>query len=109
MRRLLFVCSRNRLRSPTAEAVFASLDGLEVSSAGTSPDAECAISHDLIEWADSIFVMEKRHKKILQERFGKAIAGKTVVSLNIPDCYSYMQTELVDLLRMKMAPFLNRS
>jgi predicted protein tyrosine phosphatase len=32
-RRILFVCSQNRLRSPTAEQVFASWPGIEVASA----------------------------------------------------------------------------
>jgi predicted protein tyrosine phosphatase len=31
---VLFVCSQNKLRSPTAEQVFANWPGVEVSSAG---------------------------------------------------------------------------
>ncbi len=108
LRRILFVCARNRLRSPTAEAIFASVDGIEVSSAGTAPDAECPISADLIEWADEIYVMESRQKKLLQSRFGKAIQGKSLVSLGIPDRYTYMQPELVALLKAKLAPVLDR-
>jgi UDP-N-acetylmuramyl pentapeptide synthase len=38
-RHILFVCSRNRLRSPTAEQVFADWPGVETASAGLSPDA----------------------------------------------------------------------
>ncbi len=34
MEKLLFICSQNRLRSPTAEAVFSESEGLEVESAG---------------------------------------------------------------------------
>jgi predicted protein tyrosine phosphatase len=109
LRRLLFVCARNRLRSPTAEALFASLEGIEVGSAGTAPDAECPISLDMIEWADMIFVMESRQRKVLQSRFGKALQGKHIVCLGIPDRYTYMQPELVALLRAKLAPFLGQS
>jgi len=108
LKRLLFVCARNRLRSPTAEAVFAAVEGIEVSSAGTAPDAECPVSVEIIEWADAVFVMESRQKKILQQRFGKALDGKTVVCLGIPDRYRYIQPELVSLLRAKMAAFLSR-
>lgn len=37
--RVLFVCSQNSLRSPTAEAVFRDDPRLEVRSAGTDADA----------------------------------------------------------------------
>jgi len=37
MTNLLFLCSRNRLRSPTAEPVFADRPGVETASAGLSP------------------------------------------------------------------------
>jgi predicted protein tyrosine phosphatase len=109
MKRLLFVCARNRLRSPTAEAVFAGVDGIETSSAGTAPDAECVIDLEMVEWADSIFVMEARQKKFLLNRFAEALKEKTVVCLRVPDHYTYMQPELIDLLRQKMAAYLGRA
>lgn len=61
MKRLLFICSENRLRSPTAEAVLSEYDGVEAIGAGTNADAETPVSADLIEWADIVFVMEKVH------------------------------------------------
>jgi len=106
LRRLLFVCARNRLRSPTAEAIFASVEGIEVSSAGTAPDAECPVSADLIEWADEIYVMERRQSKLLQQRFAEALAGRRIVCLDVGDRYTYMQPELIDLLRSRMAEYL---
>lgn len=102
----MFVCARNRLRSPTAEAIFASVDGVEVSSAGTAPDADCPISADLIDWANELFVMESRQRKILLQRFGTALADENTVCLGVPDRYEYMQPELIELLRAKMAPYL---
>jgi len=57
MKRLLFICSENRLRSPTAEAVFSEYDGVEAIGAGTNADAETPVSGDLIEWADIVLVM----------------------------------------------------
>ena len=60
--RLLFICSRNRFRSPTAEAVFAAAPGIETASAGIAPDAECPVTEDLIQWADLILAMETSHK-----------------------------------------------
>jgi len=63
MKRVLFVCGRNRSRSPTAESIFADYPGVETASAGTSPDADTPMSSDLIEWADIIFVMEPVHRR----------------------------------------------
>ncbi len=106
LRKLLFVCARNRLRSPTAEAIFSDLDGFEVSSAGTAPDAECVISSDLIEWADVVFVMEQRQKTLLKGRFGTLLQGKRLVCLGVSDRFGYMQEELIALLRAKVLPLL---
>ena len=49
---VLFVCSENRLRSPTVANVFAGLPGVETLSAGTNKDFDTPVSGDLIEWAD---------------------------------------------------------
>lgn len=102
MKRLLFVCSQNRLRSPTAEAVFAEHPRLEVLSAGTNNDAETPLSGDLIDWADVIVVMEKAHKNRISKKFKSRLAGKRIVVLGIPDEYEYMQPELVTLLKTKL-------
>ena len=100
------MCARNRLRSPTAEAIFSDLDGFEVSSAGTAPDAECVISADLIEWADDVFVMEQKQKTQLKVRFGAVLKEKRLICLGVPDRFGYMQEELVALLRAKVLPLL---
>lgn len=109
MRKVLFVCSRNRLRSPTAEAIFSAVEGIEVSSAGTAPDAECPLCAELVEWADDIFVMERRHKNLIQSRFGPIVKRKHVVSLDIADVFGYMQPELIELLQRKVWPLLKTS
>jgi predicted protein tyrosine phosphatase len=102
----LFVCSRNKLRSPTAEAIFSARGDVEALSAGTSPDAENSISTDLIEWADTIFAMERIHRKRLNERFGSLLRGKRIVVLGIPDHYEYMDTELIAILKKKVPQHL---
>ena len=88
--RLLFICARNRLRSPTAERVFAGVCGVETCSAGVSPDAEQPLTADLIEWADVILVMEPRHRAKMARTFGRLLRGKRVACLGIPDDYGYM-------------------
>jgi predicted protein tyrosine phosphatase len=84
-KKLLFICSRNRWRSPTAEALFDGVDGLNARSAGTEPSARIRVTAGHIGWADLVFVMEKKHFRRLQERFADEISGKQVICLNIPD------------------------
>ena len=102
--KLLFVCSRNRLRSLTAEKLMESVPGCEARSAGTQPGARIVVTEGHIGWADVIFVMEKSHLAKLRARFPEALAGKKVVTLHIPDDYDFMQPELVDELRARLAP-----
>ncbi|ELO89522.1 hypothetical protein SEEE5621_17379, partial [Salmonella enterica subsp. enterica serovar Enteritidis str. 6.0562-1] len=51
---VLFICSRNQWRSPTAEQVFRRYPGLSVRSAGTSRNAKKSVSCGLLQWADVI-------------------------------------------------------
>lgn len=104
--RILFVCSRNRLRSPTAEAVFRGWPGLEVASAGLKTDAEERVTPEDLAWADLVLVMEKRHRQELSRRFMPQLRDTRVAVLGIPDDYEYMQPELVELLRRKVTPYL---
>lgn len=104
--KLLFVCSQNRLRSPTAEAVFAEYKGLEVDSAGLDREAEIPLSSEAIEWADIIFVMEKSHRNKLSRNFQPWLKHKRVICLDIPDEYEYMEPALVQLLKKKVLPLL---
>ena len=106
MKKLLFVCSQNRLRSPTAEHLFADRTGLEVASAGLNKGADEPLSVELIEWADIIFVMEKTHRGKLSNKFKAHLKNKRLICLDIPDDYEYMQPELVELLEQKVGRFL---
>ena len=105
-RRLLFVCSQNRLRSPTAEHVFATHPGVETLSAGLNVGADVPLSEEHLRWADMVFVMEKRHREKLSREFRQALGGIRVVCLDIPDIYEYMDPELVALLERRVTPYL---
>jgi predicted protein tyrosine phosphatase len=96
--KILFVCSRNRLRSLTAETIFDGVAGHQVRSAGTAEGARIRVTAGHVGWAELIFVMEKRHLSRLREKFREEIAGKPVVCLYIPDDYDYMDEELIDRL-----------
>jgi predicted protein tyrosine phosphatase len=106
MKKVLFICSQNRLRSPTAEQVFSTWRGLEVSSAGTNHDAENPVTSEVLEWADIIIVMERIHRNKLQKKFRSSLNGKRIVCLEIPDDYDYMDPGLIRLLEAKVPKFL---
>ncbi len=106
--KLLFVCSANMLRSPTAEAVFSHYEGIEATSAGTNADAETFVSADLVEWADVVVAMEQHHAQFLQARYGYLLRRKRVAVLGIPDQYDFMEPELVRVLKERVEPQLDR-
>ena len=104
--KLLFVCSQNRPRSPTAERVFSGRGGLQVASAGVSPDANTVVTPEMIEWADIIFVMKKTHQNRLRKRFKANLGKARIVCLNIPDEYEFMDPMLVRLLSTLVPRYL---
>ncbi len=103
MKRILFVCSENRLRSPTAETVFSEYEGIKAIGAGTNSDSDTPVSGDLIEWADVILVMEKSHKNRVSKKYKELLKNKRIVVLDIPDNYECMQPELIQLLKAKVS------
>jgi predicted protein tyrosine phosphatase len=108
VKRVLFVCSQNRLRSPTAEQVFANRPGFEVASAGVNPEADTPVSPELLDWADAIFVMERAHRNKLARKFPAHLKSKRIICLDIPDEFAYMDPALVKLLEAKAGPFFAR-
>jgi predicted protein tyrosine phosphatase len=105
-RKVLFVCSQNRLRSPTAEQVFSQWPGIDADSAGLGEDAAVHLSPEQIDWADIVFVMEKSHRTKLSARFKAHLNGKRIVCLDIPDDYECMQPELIRMLEMRAERYL---
>lgn len=101
----LFVCSQNKLRSPTAEQVFATWPGVETDSAGLNNDAENPVTPENLAWADLIFVMEKAHRNRLARRFRQHVRAR-VVCLDIPDEYDFMDEGLIRLLKARVSRFL---
>ena len=106
MQRIVFVCSQNKLRSPTAEQIYASRPDLEVSSAGTNNDAENPLTPELIDWAETTFVMEKIHLSKIRRRFKRHLSGKRLICLDVRDDFAFMDGALVALLTRKLTPFL---
>ena len=106
MTRVLFICGKNRWRSPTAEHLFAKQHQLECASAGVNHDADTPVTPELLDWAEQIFVMEKQHKAKLAAKFADSLKGKQVISLDIPDRYRFMDPALVALLKRKLERYL---
>ena len=101
--KLLFVCSQNKRRSLTAEKMFDNNPDFAVKSAGTENNSRVKITAGLIGWADRIFVMERRHRDRLKQKFSEELIDKQVITLNIPDDYEFMQTELIEILENYLA------
>jgi len=103
VKKVLFVCSGNVDRSPTAEALLRGKEGLEVKSAGTWKDAKTVVSKELIEWADMIFAMEEHHKEVLREIDPES--EKKIIVLGFGDNYSRNDPELVNVLKEKLSKY----
>ena len=102
---LLFICSRNQWRSPTAETIWRKHPDFNVKSAGTSPKAKRTVNVADIRWANVIFVMEKKHKNRLLAQFNRLLEYKTIHVLDIPDEYQYMDAELIAELEASVGAY----
>lgn len=105
--RILFVCTANKLRSPTAEDVFRDYPGIEAISAGTSPEAPRPLTKELVASADMIFAMETHHRERIRKKFKQRPADHRIITLHIPDEYERGDPELVALLKGKIGPRLD--
>ena len=105
-RRVLFLCRHNRMRSPTAERIFSKRQDLEVRSAGTASDALARVNSQMLDWADTIFIMDDQQRRSLRRRFPGHAALERLICLEIPDEFTFLQPELIELLESRTAPHL---
>jgi predicted protein tyrosine phosphatase len=103
---VLFVCSRNLWRSPTAEQLFRHYPQLSVRSAGVAASARRKLNERDVLWAHVIVVMESEHKRRVVSDFGRALGGRLIHVLDIPDDYRFMDPELVSMLEASVPPLL---
>lgn len=106
MKNILFICSRNQWRSPTAEKIYSKDNRVNVRSAGTSPKSRKTVNYKDIEWADMIFVMEYKHKDKLKLKFNSQLSHTKIIVLDIPDEYQYMDSTLIELLKISVEKYL---
>lgn len=105
-KKILFVCARNKIRSFTAEKMFAGSPHYDIRSRGVANDARIKLTERDLGWADLVFVMEKNHKNRIAQKFPDAIAGKDIICLFIEDIYEPMEEALIVELRSKLASHL---
>jgi predicted protein tyrosine phosphatase len=108
MKKILFICTINRMRSATAQVMYENDDRFEVKSAGTDKLARIVINRELLEWADAIVVMEKHHRNKIRAKFPDIYATKRIVCLYIPDEYDFMEPALMDVLKSKFEDVYQR-
>ena len=104
--KLLFLCSRNQWRSPTAEALFKDDPRYDARSAGTTDRARVKVTAAHLVWADLVFCMERKHADRLREKFPEETADKPLVVLRIPDEFQRDDPALIELLREKLSAHL---
>ena len=90
--KVLFVCNQNQNHSKTAEEIFR--DKFETKSAGLYNLKP--VSEKQLSWADVVIVMEEEQRSEIAKRFPKQYMLKRILSLNVPDNYSYNQPELIE-------------
>jgi predicted protein tyrosine phosphatase len=105
--RILFVCTANVDRSPTAEDLYARDPRYDVRSAGTAVYATQTLSRELLLWADKVFVMNERHdqhRTLVRMRFPDV--QRPLVDLDVEDRWRRGHPELVELLLRRLRPHL---
>ena len=106
MTKILFVCSANEERSPTAERIYENYPGRKVKSAGINEDAQQPVTEELLQFADIVLCMEQRHKQYIEKKYAEIISRKIIASLDIPDFYPYMYPALVEKIKEKTESIL---
>ena len=101
MEKMLFVCLGNLDRSPTAEDLFKNHKKCDVKSCGISESAAQPVTQELVEWADTIFVMESWHRDTLLKRF-PSLVNKPIINLSIPDFFMRGDPRLIELLKERL-------
>jgi predicted protein tyrosine phosphatase len=95
---ILFVCGKNKWRSPTAERIYKNDKRIDVRSAGMSGKSKHQISNDDVEWADLILVMESRYRAWILGLF-RDLSLPRIENLDIPDEYEFMDDELIEIIK----------
>lgn len=107
---VLFVCTENLARSPTAALLFRELQGRqsrhEARAVGTAPHAPRRLTTRDLAWAGMVAVMEPRHLDQIRARWPRH--AKKVVILEVEDHFIPSTRELRQTLEPKIRALLER-
>lgn len=106
--KILFVCSRNKWRSPTAEEIYKRHPQISVKSGGVSTKGNHQVNEKDLKWADLIIFMENGHRAKLMAQYRGSIDFPYTEVLNIPDEYQYMDNDLVEILKVQVDYLLKK-
>jgi predicted protein tyrosine phosphatase len=95
---VLFICNQNQNRSKTAEDIFK--HKFDTKSSGLYN--EKPVTEKQMSWADTIMVMEDIQRTEISKRFPQYYMEKRILSLDIPDIYTFNQPELIKILKSKV-------
>lgn len=70
--------------------------------------ANTVLTKELLEWADTVVVMEKTHRSFIQKKYKEIYNTKKITCLYIPDEYDFMQQELIEVLKYKVESVCNK-
>jgi predicted protein tyrosine phosphatase len=97
--KVLFVCGKNKRRSPTAEKIFKNDQRMLVRSAGTGETSRRRLTEGDLLWADLILVMQRKYASQIRVKYGHLDLKAPVHSLEITDDYTFMDPKLIALLK----------
>lgn len=97
LKNLLFVCERNEQRSPTFETWFKNnRHQYDVKSAGISCYSHVMLTKELLEWADTVYVMDLKQEMFIARKFPELLGN--VIVIGCDDDYQRESSRLFKLI-----------
>jgi predicted protein tyrosine phosphatase len=103
-KRALCLCSAGLLRSPTLSYILQSKFSRNCRAAGVVPAFALIVVDDvLISWADEVWCVSHSVTQTLwalaeQNKWEDILANTTIITMDIPDQFEYMDDKLVDIM-----------
>lgn len=99
-KRVLCLCSAGLLRSATMADILVKTGKYNVRNAGCSQEyALIPLSTALLYWADEIVVVQEWEEFVREALESEDLQDTPVTSLDIPDCWSRNDPELIEIIK----------
>jgi predicted protein tyrosine phosphatase len=105
--KVLFICGRNKRRSPTAAHLYRNDRRLEVRAAGLGDTSPRRVTAEDVKWADLILPMERKNAKRLQLQFPD-LEFPPMEILDIHDDYTFMDKALIPVMHAAVEAALEK-